>query len=65
MEFIFQDLTQIDGSMTRRFGGLGLGLTLARRILKGMGGRLEVESAEGRGSIFRVLLPYGDCCRWD
>ena len=55
---LFQDLTQADGSMTRRFGGLGIGLTLVRRIVTQMGGEIRAESIEGQGTTFHLLLPF-------
>ena len=58
MNRLFQDLTQADGSATRRHGGLGLGLTLTRRMIEVLGGRLTAESREGQGSIFHCDLTF-------
>ncbi|MGH7823236.1 MAG: ATP-binding response regulator, partial [Candidatus Binatia bacterium] len=55
---IFQRFEQADGSLTRRYGGLGLGLAIAQHIVTLHGGVVEAESAgENRGATFRIRLP--------
>ena len=53
---IFESFVQVDSSITRRFGGSGLGLTICRKFVELMGGRLWVESEYGRGSCFNFTL---------
>jgi signal transduction histidine kinase len=56
-ERIFEQFQQVDGSVTRKKGGTGLGLTISKKIIELHGGRIWVESEPGRGSTFRFTLP--------
>jgi two-component system, sensor histidine kinase and response regulator len=56
LETIFEEFSQADTSMTRQYGGTGLGLTIARRLVALMGGELTVTSESGHGSEFAFAL---------
>lgn len=58
LERIFEPFSQADGSITRRFGGTGLGLTISRHLAGLMGGSLTVSSEPGLGSSFLFVMPY-------
>lgn len=58
-EAIFERFYQVDQTATRSYGGLGLGLHLAKALLERLGGRIEVASAPGQGSTFTIAMPIG------
>jgi PAS domain S-box-containing protein len=56
---IFDPFVQADNSVTRQFGGTGLGLTISRRIAQALGGGIDVASQVGKGSTFTVTIATG------
>ena len=55
---VFERFTQADTSTTRRFGGSGLGLTISKRLVELMGGRIWAESEVDKGSVFTFAIPF-------
>jgi signal transduction histidine kinase/ActR/RegA family two-component response regulator len=57
---VFDAFAQVDASTTRRHGGSGLGLAICRQITEAMGGNIGVGSRPGRGTLFRIWLPFAE-----
>ncbi|MCF7975708.1 MAG: response regulator [Phycisphaerae bacterium] len=58
-EAIFESFGQADGSITRKYGGTGLGLTITRQLAELLGGELSLTSEPGKGSVFSLAIPTG------
>lgn len=64
-ERLFEAFEQADASLSRRYGGTGLGTTIAKGLAEAMGGSIGFESVEGQGSRFWVELPFGQSASVD
>jgi signal transduction histidine kinase len=57
-EFIFEPFRQVEESYTRKYGGTGLGLTICKNLVNLIGGKIWVESEEGKGTTFYFTIPF-------
>lgn len=59
LERVFSSFYQVDNSITREYGGTGLGLAIVKRFIEGHNGEIQVQSTEGQGTTFALLVPLG------
>jgi len=57
LPYVFEEFRQADGSTSRQFEGTGLGLAIVHKLINRLGGKIEVQSELGKGSIFTIYLP--------
>jgi len=60
LEVIFENFKQADIKVTRKYGGTGLGLTIVKELVEIQGGTIKAESNPNQGSVFKVILPFGN-----
>ncbi len=60
LEIIFENFKQADIKVTRKYGGTGLGLTIVKELVEIQGGTIKAESCPRKGSVFKVVLPFGN-----
>ncbi|HEY2081660.1 MAG TPA: ATP-binding protein [Verrucomicrobiae bacterium] len=58
LPFVFDRFWQADGTSKRKYQGVGIGLALVKELTEVQGGKVDVQSAEGKGTVFSVRLPY-------